>query len=144
MNWCRGLVGLMLVLGAAPVVFAQIRNDGLSGADAHEDAPAQRKYLLGDWNGRRKQLLERGVDLDLQYVADHLWNIRSDKKARLADWNRVRGTVNVDLGKLTGAHQLYFHITGLWQAGGNLATYLGTIAHPSGIASVNTFRLDSY
>ena len=52
--------------------------------------------------------------------------------------------MNLDLGKLTGAHDLYFHITGLWQAGSNLQTYLGTIAKPSGIASVNTFRLDSY
>ncbi len=144
MNWCRGLLGLTLLLSAASVSFAQIRNDGLSGADTHEDAPAQRKYLLGDWNGSRKQLLERGVDLDLQYVADHLWNIRSDKKARLASWNRFRGTMNLDLGKLTGAHDLYFHITGLWQAGGNIGTYLGTIANPSGIASANTFRLDSY
>ncbi len=144
MNWCRLLLALMLVLGAGPASFAQMQNDGLSGADAHEDVPAEREYLFGDWNGHRKQLQDRGIQLDLQYVADHLWDVRSEKKARLASWNRVRGTVNLDLGKLTGAHDLYFHITGLWQGGGNLGTYLGTIANPSGIASANTFRLDSY
>jgi len=123
---------------------AQVQNDGLSGADAHEDISSSRQHFLGGWGGRRKDLEAKGVTCDLQYIADHLWNVRSAEKTRLADWNRVRGTVNIDLGSLAGAHGLYFHITGLWQGGGNLGTYLGAIASPSGMSSGNTLRLDSY
>ncbi len=106
--------------------------------------PEDRGHLFGDWKGGRERLLERGVDIDLQYLSDSLWNLRSPQRQRLASWNRVRGTVNLDLSRLTGAPGLTFHITGLWQGGGNLGTYLGAIANPSSMASGNTFRLDSY
>ena len=119
-------------------------DDGLSGPDTHEQAPQDRGHLFGDWERGRERLLERGIDLDLQYLSDSLWNLRSPQKERFASWNRVRGTVNLDLGRLTGAPGFTFHITGLWQAGGNLGTYLGAVANPSSMASENTFRLDSY
>lgn len=119
-------------------------SDELSGADSHETAPKDRGHLFGDWHGERQRLLERGVNTDLQYLSDSLWNVRSVQKQRLASWNRVRGTVNIDFSELTHTPGLFFHITALWQGGGNLGTYLGTIAHPSGMASVGTFRLDSW
>ena len=122
----------------------QSTDEGLSGPDTHEQCPEDRGHLFGDWKGGRERLLERGVDIDLQYLSDSLWNLRSPQRQRLASWNRVRGTVNLDLSRLTGAPGLTFHITGLWQGGGNLGTYLGAIANPSSMASGNTFRLDSY
>jgi carbohydrate-selective porin OprB len=39
---------------------------------------------------------------------------------------------------------LYFHATALWQGGGILGNYLGTLTSPSGMSSGNTFRLDSW
>ena len=39
---------------------------------------------------------------------------------------------------------LKFHIAAMWQAGGNLGAYLGTIASPSSNASFNLTRLDSW
>lgn len=116
----------------------------LSGPDTHEHAPEDRGHLFGDWHGERRRLLERGVNIDLQYISDSLWNVRSVHRERLASWNRVRGTVDIDLSKLTHTPGLSFHITGLWQGGGDLGSYLGTIAQPSGMASANTFRLDSW
>ena len=116
----------------------------LSGPDTHEHAPRDRGHLFGEWGGSRQSLLERGVDIDLQYLSDSLWNVRSPQKERLASWNRVRGTVDFDFSRLTQTPGLTFHITGVWQGGGNLGTYLGTVAEPSGMASANTFRLDSY
>ena len=118
--------------------------DGLSGPDTHEQAPEDRGHLFGGWRGERQRLLERGVDIDLQYLSDSLWNLRSVQKERLASWNRVRGTVDLNFSKLTHTPGLFFHITGLWQTGGNLGSYLGSIAEPSGMASGNAFRLDSY
>ncbi len=89
-------------------------------------------------------LLARGMNFDFQYVSDSLWNLKSVQPERFASWNRIRGTVDIDFGKLTGWHDLYFHATALWQGGGNLGTYLGLLTSPSGMSSMNTFRLDSW
>ena len=53
-------------------------------------------------------------------------------------------TVDIDFGQLANQHGLYFHATALWQAGGNLGTYLGLLTNPSGLTSANTCRLDSW
>jgi porin len=116
----------------------------LSGPDSHEHSVLSRRHLFGNWDGERSRLLDRGVQFDLQYLSDSLWNARSDEKLRLASWNRVRGTVDLDFGKMLGAEGWTFHITALWQAGGNMGTYLGLVTGPSGMASANTFRLDSW
>src|SRR5258708_11916585 len=116
----------------------------LSGPDSHETGQGPHGHLLGDWGGERSRLLERGVRFDFQYISDSLWNIKSEQKQRFASWNRFRGTVDIDLGKLTGQHGLYFHVTALWQGGGNLGAYLGVLTSPSGMSSANTFRLDSW
>jgi len=116
----------------------------LSGPDSHETGQGSARYLLGDWGGVRSRLSERGVQFHFQYISDSLWNLKSEQKERLASWNRVRGTVDIDFGALTGHYDLYFHATALWQGGGNLGTYLGLLTGPSGLASANTFRLDSW
>ena len=113
-------------------------------ADAGEHSVATQPHFFGEWGGERTRLLEKGVRFDLFYRSDFLWNIRSAKEERLAVFQRVRGTVDLDFSRLTHTPGLYFHITGLWQGGGNLGTYLGTITGPSGQASQNTFRLDSW
>ncbi len=119
-------------------------SDELSGPDAHEHAPEKQGHLFGEWGGERQRLLKRGVNFDLEYLSDSLWNLRSVQKERLASWNRVRGTVDIDFTKLTHTPGLYFHITAVWQTGAKLGVYLGTIAEPSGMASGNCFRLDSW
>jgi carbohydrate-selective porin OprB len=92
----------------------------------------------------RTRLLDRGVRFDLQYISDSLWNLSIEQKERFAIWNRVRGTVDIDLGALVAQQWLYFHATGLWQDGGNLGANLGLLTSPSGMASTNTVRLDSW
>ena len=116
----------------------------LSGPDSHETGQGPHGHLFGDWGGVRTRLSERGVLFDFQYISDSLWNLKSEQKERLASWNRFRGTVDIDLATLTGQRNLYFHATALWQTGGNLGTYLGLLTSPSGMASANTFRLDSW
>ncbi len=135
------LWGLPMLVGPCS---AQKNEDSLSGPDSHQQSPAQQEHFSGELGGKRSQLLQRGVTIDLQYIADHLGNVRSPEKKRFTSWNRVRGTVDLDLGKLAGAEGWTFHITGLWQAGGNLGTDLNSIASPSGMSSGSTFRLDSY
>ena len=78
--------------------------------------------------------------LNVIYVNDLL----ADPQDALANWSRVRGTLDVDFGKAELVQGLKFHITAMWQAGGNLGLYLGTIANPSSNASFNLLRLDSW
>src|SRR5215469_11261175 len=92
-------------------------DETLSGPDSHETGQGPHGHLFGDWGGARTRLSERGVQFDFQYISDQLWNIKSEQRERLASWNRVRGTVDIDLGRLTGHEGLYFHATALWQGG---------------------------
>jgi porin len=134
-----------MVSCAATSAWSQSIDDSLSGgADHGEHSAEQQPHLLGDWGGARTRLLNRGVKFDLYYKSDWLWNVSGAKEERLAVWDRVRGTVDLDFSRLTHTPGLSFHITALWQGGGNLGTYLGTITGPSGIASQNTCRLDSW
>ena len=138
------------LITAALFVFAMradcqdAQGETLSGPDSHETGQGPHGHVFGDWDGVRSHLLERGVRFDLQYISDSLWNVKSEQPERFASWNRFRWTVDIDFGALTGQKGLYFHATALWQGGGNLGTYLGTLSSPSGMSSANTCRLDSW
>jgi porin len=135
---------LALSVLALPVYSQNTDQETLVGSNSNELAPSERGYVFGNWGGLRTQLEEMGVDFDFQYVSDTLWNLKSVQPDRVAMWNRVRGTVDIDLGRLTHHSGWYFHATALWQGGGNLGAYLGTIASPSGMSSAPTFRMDSW
>ena len=137
-------LSLGLSLFALPVRSQTSQQEPLPGPDSHETGQGPHGHLFGNWGGERTRLEERGVNFDFQYVSDSLWNLKSVQPERFASWNRFRGTVNIDFGKLTGWHDLYFHATALWQGGGNLGTYLGLLTSPSGLSSMNTCRLDSW
>jgi porin len=141
---------LVCVMCAALCLFVarasppEAQEEPLSGPDSHETGQGPHGHLFGEWGGERTRLQERGVSFDFQYVSDSLWNIKSVQPERFASWNRFRGTVDIDFGKLVGDRELYFHATALWQGGGNLGTYLGLLTSPSGMSSGNTCRLDSW
>jgi porin len=136
--WCG------LHVFAFPAHSQTFQEETLSGPDSHETGQGPHGHLFGDWDGERTRLLERGVRFDFQYIGDTLWNTKSEQKERSASWNRIRGTVDIDFGTLTGLQGLYFHATALWQGGGNLGAYLGLLTSPSGMSSQNTSRLDSW
>lgn len=141
----RSLLALGCVLCLAFPAYSQApQEEPAPGPDSHETGEGPHGHLLGDWGGERSRLLERGVKFDLHYVSDSLANLKSKQPERFASWNRFRGTVDIDLDALTGVEGLYFHITGLWQGGGNLGAYLGLLTSPSGMSSANTCRLDSW
>jgi porin len=103
-----------------------------------------RKYAFGDWGGERSKLASRGVTFDFFYVADLQANPVGGLRQTQAGWGRIRGTMDVDFGKLTDWNGLSFHVTGLWQFGGNLGEDIGVLANPSGLVSAHTTRLDSF
>jgi porin len=137
-------LGLCVCLHAFPARSQTAQQEPLPGPDSHETGQGPHGHLFGNWGGERTRLQERGVTFDFQYVSDSLWNLKSVQPERFASWNRFRGTVDTDFGKLTGWHNTYFHATALWQGGGNLGTYLGLLTSPSGMSSMNTCRLDSW
>jgi porin len=141
---CLFLLWTGLYAFAFPAHSQTWQQEPLPGPDSHETGQGPHGHLFGDWGGERTRLEKRGVNFDFQYVSDSLWNLKSEQKERLAMWNRVRGTVDIDFGVLSGHQGLYFHATALWQAGGNMGTYLGLLTGPSGMASQNTCRLDSW
>ena len=98
---------LVILVWAACHVFAvrtysQTQEETLSGPDSHEKPQAAYGHLLGDWDGLRSDLLDRGVRFDFQYISDSLANVAGDRDDRFVAWNRVRGTVDVDFGALIG------------------------------------------
>ena len=137
-------IGCLILIVATSLHSQTEHEETLSGPDSHETSPRQQRHLFGDWGGERTRLMERGIRFDLQYISDTLWNVKSVQKERAASFNRVRGTIDIDFGSLSDQPGLYFHATAVWQGGGNLGAYLGLLTGPSGMASQNTFRLDSW
>lgn len=106
------------------------------------------KWLLGDWGGARTKLEEeKGVSFDFHYFGDFLYAANARIQDGGAGWNRVRGTMTIDFGKLVGPQMKGWSLfaTGLWQGGPNLgANYLGSISNPSTLVSARTTMLDSW
>ena len=101
---------------------------------------AKSPYMLGDWGGERSKLANKGIVFNFISVNDFLVDDRSD----VANWSRVRGTLDIDFGKAELVRGLTFHVTALWQAGGNMGQYIRSVANPSSLVSADTTRLDSW
>ncbi len=118
----------------------------VEGYQATEDHMSpRRRYLLGDWGGKRTRLENEGIVFDFFYTTDALASLSGGYKTANGGFERVRGTIDIDFEKMEVAKGLTFHATGLWQAGVNLGNqYIGTIANPTSLASTATTRLDSF
>jgi porin len=142
----RNILLLVLASVAAETAAAQADKSPPSASESQTEPAAptqswlQRPNLSGDWGGERTKLENEGVTFKLVSVNDFL----RDGKGDIANWSRVRATLDIDFGKTELMPGLKFHITGLWQAGGNAGAYLGSIANPSSLVSANTTRLDSW
>jgi len=110
------------------------------------------QYLLGDWGGDRTRLANKGVTFDFFFVSDLFTDptgglpsaANGEKGQAASGWNRIRGTMDIDFGKLADIKGLTLHVTGLWQCGTNMGGILGVLANPSGLVSAHTTRLDSF
>ncbi|HVJ06591.1 MAG TPA: carbohydrate porin [Candidatus Saccharimonadales bacterium] len=101
-------------------------------------------YML-NWGPERQRLADKGLTFNFFYITDAFGDPRRPEGARdtFNNWNRIRGTVDVDFGKFSSAKGLNFHVTGLWQNGSNMGNVIGSIANPSGLVSFHQFRVDS-
>jgi porin len=136
-------LAVLLLLCSTSLVFAQSGASEYVGDEISITHPT-RSYLFGDWGGKRGELASRGITFDFFYVADLQANPVGGVRQSEAGWGRIRGTVDIDFGKLADRNGLTFHATGLWQFGSNLGDGIGTLANPSGLVSAHTTRLDSF
>jgi RNA polymerase sigma-70 factor, ECF subfamily len=95
------LLALVCMLSTRPLLAQQPAN---ATAPPSSDLDfSSRQYLFGNWGGERDRLAEHGVTFDFFYIADLLANPSGGERQRDTGWGRIRGTVDVDLGKLIGA-----------------------------------------
>jgi porin len=125
-----------------PAVLACVASPGLAQTDGDSSLQSwlNQPYMFGDWGGARNTLANLGLTFNFISVNDFLVNQRGGD----ANWSRVRGTADFDFGKADLVRGLTFHITALWQGGGNMGAYIGSSANPSSLVSANTARLDSF
>jgi hypothetical protein len=82
------LILLLLCVSCEQATAQTSSRQALSGPNQNELGPKMQGHLFGDWGGKRSQFEEHGITFDFQYVADHLWNIKSEQPERFASWNR--------------------------------------------------------
>jgi hypothetical protein len=72
----------------------------LGHAQPTSDQPVQSwldgPYMLGDWGGERTKLANMGITFSFISVNDFLADTKGDE----ANWSRVRGTMDIDFGRL--------------------------------------------
>jgi porin len=142
-NCLKYALSVILFMASAASLVAQ-NATSCANSDPPEHNFFTQKYLFGDWGGERSALAAKGVTFDFFYVSDLQANPSGGLEQTQAGWGRIRGTVDIDFGRLAEINGLTFHATGLWQFGGNLGADIGTITNPSGLVSAHTTRLDSF
>ena len=131
-------------LHTADIFESNERQTSYGGDSISSESLFDRKYLLGDWKGKRSTLEEKGVTFDFYYMDDALANPYGGREDA-GVWGRIRGSVDVDFSKFTSWQGLTFHATGLWQYGVDVSSqYTGTLVNASSLPSAHTLRLDSY
>ncbi|WP_265325003.1 carbohydrate porin [Pseudomonas aeruginosa] len=135
-------VGCLFALGAL----------GLgSAAHAAEAFSPNSKWMLGDWGGKRTELLEKGYDFKLEYVGEAAANLDGgyddDKTGRYTDQFALG--VHMDLEKILGWKAAEFQFTVTERNGKNLSNdrigdpRAGHISSSAGVwGRGQTWRLD--
>jgi porin len=81
----------------------------------------QNLYMIGDWNGKREELANKGVTFSSTFTTDVLGNVSGGMKQGARFDSSTGWDVNFDLEKFAGLIGTQFHISGLWRAGQNLS-----------------------
>jgi porin len=87
------------------------------------EIPGSKKqyYMIGDWNGEREILANKGVTFNSTFTCDVLANVSGGKMQGIRYDHSMGWDVNFDLEKFVGLLGTQLHISGLWRAGQNLS-----------------------
>lgn len=78
-------------------------------------------YMLGDWDGERERMANKGVTFSSTYTCDVLGNVTGGNMQGARYDHSMGWDVNFDLEKLAGMIGTQFHVSGLWRSGQNLS-----------------------
>lgn len=110
--------------------------------DPSADSLLTRRYLLGDWGGKRTELADKGYTFTFNYTADTQRNVSGGLDRETAFFGRARFILDVDLQKAAGINGGRFFISALSQDGDLLSNTAGSYTPVSSIAGDDTTRLD--
>lgn len=77
--------------------------------------------LLGDWNGRRVWLQDRGLDLQLGYTGEFAFNATGGVRQQAAYADQYLAGATFDLERLAGFKGMTFQVTVTARTGRNLS-----------------------
>jgi len=100
-------------------------------------------YLLGDWGGARKNLSDRGVDLEFFYLGSLPRNLQGGIKTGGDYQGALLMTLDLRSEELAGYHGGNFHVGGLWLHGRDHFSdeHIGDLNKVSLVDFPNAFRL---
>ncbi len=98
------------------------------------------KGLTGDWNGRRRVLLENGVEITFANIGDALF-IRQEDNDEVTYTNFFEAGLAFDMEKLAELDGGSAYVWAVGTHGDNPADVIGSIHAPSNIAAPDAFRL---
>lgn len=95
---------------------------------AHAD-DVESPWLLGDWNGERTRLKERGIDFQFGYTGEAAWNATGGTRSDAAYADQYLAGVTFDLDRLAGLSAAKFQVAFTQRTGRNLSddAELGTL-----------------
>ena len=93
---------------------------------AHAASYSPNNFLLGDWNGERTRLHEKGVDFQLTYVNELAYNTQGGDEHKGTYSDQLMIDTNFDLQKLVGWQGASFRMTFSNRNGENLTAEAGT------------------
>jgi porin len=109
---------------------------------------AQQDHMFGDWGGRRTALEKKGVSFFAFTHADMFGAVSGGNNQGFGVWNRIRGIVNVDMGKVAHIKGMSIMLTGTWNNGTDVGydpRYLGSLFVVTGNDTIiHQLRLDQW
>jgi porin len=145
---CRTCIPLAILglLSGTAAAGAQDVSSAPAGTRVLADTPFQlilpRQNLLGDWDGVRSRLEERGVTPTLTLLTDALGNPTGGRRQGFSAGNNVGLDLNFDLEKLGGLKGGSFQLSFSERFGASLsAKYIGNVFNVQAVYGEDTYRL---
>ena len=143
----RILTVLAFLFVASLAVFGQEKDPN---ASANQSDLWNRQTATGDWGGIRTALSEKGIDLTGFWHNDYFGDPSVGNTHGIigtGDWSRIRGILDIDMGKLAHVNGLSFHITSTLNQGLDVigdTRYMGSLVGEGNDCGVHQLRLDSW
>ena len=89
-------------------------------------APFGSGHLFGDWGGARTWLLDRGINVELDYLTESAGNVSGGRRRGFDYAGQAGLEIDLDFGKLANVPGLFLHTLAVQGNGRNLsADYIG-------------------